>query len=51
VVVVEADAERAVHGLHREFFWKSASQPAAEEKSPPKAAGGRKNPKSSLLPR
>jgi len=51
VVVVEADAERAVHSLHREFFWKSASEPAADEKSVPKAVGGRKNPKSSLLPR
>jgi aspartate kinase len=51
VVVVEADAERAVHSLHREFFWKSPSEPAAEEKSDQKAGGGRKNPKSSSLPR
>ena len=28
VVVDEADAERAVHSLHREFFWKSASSNA-----------------------
>ena len=51
VVVVEADAERAVHSLHREFFWKSAPEPAAEEKSVAKTGGGRKNPKSGSLPR
>ncbi|HVR70447.1 MAG TPA: aspartate kinase [Vicinamibacteria bacterium] len=51
VVVEEADTERAVHGLHREFFWKSSAGPAAEEKSPSQAAGGRKNPKSTSLPR
>ena len=51
VVVEEADTERAVHGLHREFFWKSPSEPAAQEKSVEKAAGGRKNPKSPSLPR
>jgi aspartate kinase len=28
VVVGEADAERAVHGLHREFFWKSSAENA-----------------------
>ena len=28
VVVGEADAERAVHNLHREFFWKSGSEKA-----------------------
>jgi aspartate kinase len=50
VVVDEADTERAVHSLHREFFWKSASEAAREEKSPPKAGGSRKNPKSGLLP-
>jgi aspartate kinase len=51
VVVEEADTERAVHGLHREFFWKSPSEPASPEKSVEKAAGGRKNPKSTSLPR
>jgi aspartate kinase len=51
VVVDEADAERAVHSLHREFFYKSAAEPAADEKSVQKAGGGRKNPKRSLLPR
>ena len=51
VVVEEADTERAVHGLHREFFWKSPSEPASQEKSVEKAAGGRKNPKSTSLPR
>jgi hypothetical protein len=40
-----------VHNLHREFFWKSASEPLAEEKSVPKAAGGRKDTKSRSLPR
>jgi hypothetical protein len=40
-----------VHNLHREFFWKSASEPSGDEKSVQKAGGGRKNPKSSLLPR
>ena len=42
VVVAEADAERAVHSLHREFFWKSAPEPSAEEKS---SAKGRRRPK------
>jgi aspartate kinase len=51
VLVAEADAERAVHSLHREFFWKSASEPSADEKSVEKASGGRKNPKSPSLPR
>jgi aspartate kinase len=51
VVVEEADAERAVHNLHREFFWRSASEVAREEKSVQKAAAGRKNPKDGLLPR
>jgi aspartate kinase len=51
VLVADADAERAVHNLHREFFWKSALEPAAGEKSMQKAAGGRKNPKSDTLPR
>jgi len=51
VLVAEADAERAVHNLHREFFWKSGSEPAVDEKSVSKAGGGRKNPKSSSLPR
>jgi aspartate kinase len=46
VLVAEADAERAVHSLHREFFYKSASEPAEDEKSVQKAGGGRKNPKS-----
>ena len=48
VVVEEADTERAVHGLHREFFWKSASEAAAEEKSAQKAAGGPKKPEERL---
>ena len=43
VLVAEADAERAVHSLHREFFYKSASEPSAEEKSNQKGSGGRKN--------
>ena len=46
VLVAEADAERAVHSLHREFFYKSPEEPSAEEKSNQKASGGRKNPKS-----
>ena len=46
VVVAEADAERAVHSLHREFFCKSAAEPCAEEKSNQKGSGGRKNTKS-----
>ena len=51
VVVVEADAERAVHSLHREFFWKDPSEPAADEKSVQKPGGGRKSAKGGLLPR
>jgi aspartate kinase len=43
VLVAEADAERAVHSLHREFFYKSAPEPSAEEKSNQKGSGGRKN--------
>jgi aspartate kinase len=45
VVVIEADADRAVFSLHREFFSKSASEPAAEEKPVPQAVGGRRNAK------
>ena len=45
VLVAEADAERAVHSLHREFFYKSPEEPPAEEKSNQKTSGGRKNPK------
>jgi aspartate kinase len=45
VLVAEADAERAVHSLHREFFYKSPEEPPSEEKSSQKAQGGRKNPK------
>jgi hypothetical protein len=44
-LVAEADAERAVHSLHREFFYKSPEEPPAEEKSNQKTSGGRKNPK------
>jgi aspartate kinase len=33
VVVVEADVERAVHGLHREFFSGGASEPGGPEKA------------------
>jgi hypothetical protein len=51
VLVAEADAERAVHSLHREFFYKSASEPSTEEKSNQKGSGGRKSPKSGSLPR
>jgi aspartate kinase len=51
VVVDEADTERAVHSLHREFFWKSPAEPVAEEKSLSAASAGRKNPKRSSLPR
>jgi aspartate kinase len=51
VVVEEADSERAVHSLHREFFWKSPPEAVNEEKSAQKGAGGRKNPKSGLHPR
>ncbi len=51
VLVAEADAERAVHSLHREFFYKSASEPSAEEKSNQKASGGRKSPKGGSHPR
>ena len=51
VLVAEADAERAVHSLHREFFYKSAAEPPAEEKSNQKGSGGRKSPKSGSLPR
>ena len=51
VLVAEADAERAVHSLHREFFYKSAEGPSAEEKSNQKSSGGRKSPKSGSLPR
>ena len=51
VLVAEADAERAVHSLHREFFYKSASEPSAEEKSTQKSSGGRKSPKSGSHPR
>jgi aspartate kinase len=51
LVVEEADAERALHNLHREFFWKSGPEAVAEEKSGEKAAGSRKNPKSGLHPR
>ena len=51
VLVAEADAERAVHSLHREFFYKSAEEPSAEEKSRQKSSGGRKSPKSGSLPR
>ena len=51
VLVAEADAERAVHSLHREFFYKSASEPSAEEKSNQKASAGRKSPKSGSHPR
>ena len=51
VLVAEADAERAVHSLHREFFYKSASEPSAEEKSNQKGSGGRKSPKSGSHPR
>jgi aspartate kinase len=43
VLVAEADAERAVHSLHREFFYKSAPEPSAEEKSNQKGSAGRKN--------
>jgi aspartate kinase len=46
VLVAEADAERAVHSLHREFFYKSASEPPQDEKSVQKVGSGRKNPKS-----
>jgi aspartate kinase len=46
VLVAEADAERAVHSLHREFFYKSASEPSQDEKSVQKVGSGRKNPKS-----
>ena len=51
VLVAEADAERAVHSLHREFFYKSAEGPSADEKSNQKSSGGRKSPKSCSLPR
>jgi aspartate kinase len=51
VVVDEADTERAVHSLHREFFWKSPAEPVTEEKSLSAAPEGRKNPKRSSLPR
>jgi aspartate kinase len=51
VVVDEADTERAVHSLHREFFWKSPGEPVTEEKSLSPASEGRKNPKRSSLPR
>jgi hypothetical protein len=51
VLVAEADAERAVHSLHREFFYKSAAEPSAEEKSNQKGSGGRKNPKGGASPR
>jgi aspartate kinase len=46
VVVVEADAERAVLGLHREFFSEGAPQ-AADAPGAPRAAGRRRSPKSS----
>ena len=51
VLVAEADAERAVHNLHREFFYKPASEPVADGKSNQRASGGRKSPKSGSLPR
>ena len=51
VLVAEADAERAVHSLHREFFYKSAPEPPAEEKSMQKAGAGRKSPKGGSHPR
>jgi aspartate kinase len=51
VVVDEADTERAVHGLHREFFWKSAPAAVTEEKSMQKSSGSAKNTRSGLLPR
>jgi aspartate kinase len=51
LVVEQADAERAVHNLHREFFWKSPAEAPAEEKSAPRGPGSAKNPKSGLHPR
>ncbi len=43
VLVAEADAERAVHSLHREFFYKSAPEPS-RKKNRAKRLGGRKKP-------
>jgi aspartate kinase len=51
VVVEEADTERAVHSLHREFFWKDPSEPPADEKSGQKASGARKSTKIGSQPR
>src|SRR5262249_35032037 len=51
VLVAEVDAERAGHSLHREFFWKSAPEASASEKTTEKTGGGRKSARSALPPR